>query len=61
MRTTHPEIMTRHEARDYLKIDLRTLDKLIREGRVPVAYVGRHIRIRRDDLHDLFTVKQEAA
>nr|CRY94215.1 hypothetical protein [uncultured prokaryote] len=53
--------MTRHEAREYLKIDLRTLDKLIREGRVPVAYVGRHIRIRRDDLHDLFTVKQEAA
>ena len=43
-------LLTTHEVIDYLRIDLRTLYRQIRDGRIPAMRVGRQWRFRRADL-----------
>jgi excisionase family DNA binding protein len=42
--------MTRHEAANYLKVSMKTIDRWIRDGKLPAAKQGRIVRLRRDDL-----------
>lgn len=46
------EILTANEAADYLKINVRTVYRLIREGRIPGRKVGGSWRFRKDILDD---------
>ena len=46
------EILTANEAADYLKINVRTIYRLIREGRIPGRKVGGSWRFRKDILDD---------
>lgn len=45
-----PQILTAQEAADYLRITKDTLYKLIKEGSIPAARVGRQYRIHRAHL-----------
>ena len=53
-----PEILTRREAAALLRVTPRTLDKLVRAGRIPATCITgeqrEHIRIRRVDIERLF-------
>lgn len=44
------EIMTISQVADYLQISEVTTYKLVQEGRIPGFKIGRHWRVRRDDL-----------
>jgi excisionase family DNA binding protein len=46
------EILTANEAANYLKVTVRTIYRLIREGRIPGCKVGGSWRFRRDILDD---------
>lgn len=46
------EIMTPASAADYLRLDVRTVRRYIRDGRLRAARVGRGYRIRRAWLDD---------
>ena len=46
------EILTANEAADYLKINVRTIYRLIREGKIPGRKVGGSWRFRKDILDD---------
>jgi excisionase family DNA binding protein len=46
------EILTANEAADYLKINVRTIYRLIREGKIPGCKVGGSWRFRKDILDD---------
>ena len=46
------EILTANEAADYLKVTVRTIYRLIKEGRIPGCKVGGSWRFRRDILDD---------
>jgi excisionase family DNA binding protein len=46
-------LMSRHEAAASLRISLRTLDRLVAAGALPVVRLGRRVVIREDDLENL--------
>ena len=46
------EIMTISQVADYLQISEVTTYKLVQEGRIPGFKIGRHWRVRRDDLRE---------
>ncbi|REJ07150.1 helix-turn-helix domain-containing protein [Halobacillus trueperi] len=46
------EIMTIAQVADYLQISEVTTYKLVQEGRIPGFKIGRHWRVRRDDLRE---------
>ncbi|HHY99362.1 MAG TPA: helix-turn-helix domain-containing protein [Firmicutes bacterium] len=43
-------ILTPEEAARYLRVDLRTVYRILREGRLPAGRVGRQWRIRKEEL-----------
>jgi excisionase family DNA binding protein len=46
------EILTANEAANYLKVTVRTIYRLIREGKIPGRKVGGSWRFRKDILDD---------
>src|SRR5919108_6220036 len=44
------DLMTSHELADYLKVDLRTVYRYIKQGHVPKVKVGGRWRFRRSDI-----------
>lgn len=46
------DIMVVSEVADYLRVPVPTIYKLLQEGRLPGFKVGKHWRIRRQDLKD---------
>ena len=42
------------EAADYLRVDYKTIYRLVRAGQLPAARIGSVYRIRRDDLEEFF-------
>lgn len=48
-----PEIMTISQVAEYLQISEMTTYKLVQEGKIPGFKIGRHWRVKREDLHDL--------
>ncbi|NSW83184.1 MAG: helix-turn-helix domain-containing protein [Syntrophothermus sp.] len=48
-------ILTPEEAASYLRVDLRTVYKILREGQLPAGKVGRQWRIRKEDLDRFLT------
>ncbi len=44
--------MTRDEAASYLKVSKKTIDRWIRDAKLPAAKQGRIVRLRRDDLDE---------
>lgn len=53
------EILTTNEATKYLKIDKRTLLKMIHEGKIRAMKVGNTYRIRKEDLIDDLQVSHD--
>ncbi|WP_186580989.1 helix-turn-helix domain-containing protein [Aquibacillus kalidii] len=47
------EIMTISQVAEYLQLSEMTTYKLVQEGKIPGFKIGRHWRIKRDDLHEL--------
>ncbi|MBQ2851569.1 MAG: helix-turn-helix domain-containing protein [Thermoguttaceae bacterium] len=54
-----PDVMTRKEASRYLRLDLRTFDRLCRDFRVPRFDTGHKILFRRVDVDALFKAPVE--
>jgi len=46
------EILTANEAADYLKINVRTIYRLIKQGKIPGRKVGGSWRFKKDILDD---------
>lgn len=46
------EIMTVSQVADYLQISEVTTYKLVQEGRIPGFKIGRHWRVKKEDLRD---------
>ena len=44
------DLMTSHELADYLKVDLRTVYRYIKQGQIPKVKVGGRWRFRRSDI-----------
>lgn len=42
-----PEVLTAEEAAAYLRVSMNTMRKLLRDGEIPAAKVGREWRIKR--------------
>ena len=47
------EIMTVSQVAEYLQLSEMTTYKLVQEGKLPAFKIGRHWRIKRDDLDEL--------
>ena len=47
-------ILKPQEAADYLRISIRTLQKLCNEGKVPATRVGKHWRFRKEEIDKWF-------
>ena len=58
--TGEHEFLRTDEVLDYLRINARTVYRLIRSGELPAVRIGRQWRIRRDDL-DLWLEAQRPA
>lgn len=54
MRSNESEspLVSRDEARQYLRVSLATMDRLIAHEVLPVIRVGRRVLLRRDDLDE---------
>ena len=52
----YPEIMTVTQVAEYFQISEMTTYKLVQEGTIPAFKIGRHWRVKRDDL-DVFIDK----
>jgi excisionase family DNA binding protein len=50
--TKLPSILTTEEVLGYLKVNPRTIYRLIRSGELPAIRIGRQWRFRRSDLDD---------
>lgn len=51
------DLLTRAEAARYLRVSDRTVSRLIRAGQLPAARIGRAVRIRHSDLHEMLNGK----
>ncbi|PAV27996.1 DNA-binding protein [Virgibacillus profundi] len=47
------EIMTVSQVAEYLQLSEMTTYKLVQEGKIPAFKIGRHWRVKRDDLDEL--------
>lgn len=47
------EIMTVSQVAEFLQLSEMTTYKLVQEGKIPAFKIGRHWRIKRDDLDEL--------
>ncbi|ALX48654.1 helix-turn-helix domain-containing protein [Lentibacillus amyloliquefaciens] len=47
------EIMTVSQVAEYLQLSEMTTYKLVQEGKIPAFKIGRHWRVKRDDLNEL--------
>jgi excisionase family DNA binding protein len=50
---TGPLLYTRGEAAEQLRVTTRTVDDLIRSGKLPAVKFGRRVLVRSDDLREL--------
>ena len=57
---TRPTFLTTEEVLDYLKVNSRTIYRLIRRGDLPAVRIGRQWRFRQSDL-DAWLDRQRAA
>jgi excisionase family DNA binding protein len=55
------EILNIREVSEYLKIPASTVYKLVQEGKVPAAKIGKHWRFKKIDLDHLFDRKDPLA
>lgn len=46
------QIMTINDVAEYLKISEVTTYKLVQDGKIPAFKIGRHWRVKRDDLSE---------
>ncbi|MGP4064033.1 helix-turn-helix domain-containing protein [Oceanobacillus sp. M65] len=47
------EIMTVSQVAEYLQLSEMTTYKLVQDGKIPAFKIGRHWRVKRDDLDEL--------
>ena len=47
-------ILTTKEVADLLRVSLITVRRWLKAGKIPSIRIGKHYRIRRDDIEDLF-------
>jgi len=47
------EIMTVSQVAEFLQLSEMTTYKLVQEGKIPAFKIGRHWRVKRDDLDEL--------
>ena len=48
----YPDIMTINQVAEYFQISEVTTYKLVQEGSIPAFKIGRHWRVKRDDLDE---------
>ncbi len=48
----YPEIMTVNQVAEYFQISEMTTYKLVQDGSIPAFKIGRHWRVKRDDLDE---------
>lgn len=51
-KSNYPEIMTINQVAEYFQISEMTTYKLVQDGSIPAFKIGRHWRIKRDDLDE---------
>jgi len=51
-KSDYPEIMTINQVAEYFQISEMTTYKLVQEGSIPAFKIGRHWRVKRDDLDE---------
>lgn len=56
-----PELLTAEEAAQFLRLDVNTVRRYIRERRLPAAKIGRSYLIRADDLEAFLKQRTLAA
>ncbi len=49
-KTDYPDIMTINQVAEYFQISEMTTYKLVQDGSIPAFKIGRHWRVKRDDL-----------
>ena len=54
------QVMTMQEVAEYLKVAVRTVYGLVREGEIPVFKVGRVMRCRRSDVEAFISQQVDA-
>jgi len=52
------EIMTPHEAAEYLKLNVRTIYRLVKNGSLPGHKVGRRWRFKKDVLEKWLSMRE---
>lgn len=52
------ELLTTREVADYLKLDVSTITRWIREKKLPAIKVGRSYRIKREDITKITNEKE---
>jgi excisionase family DNA binding protein len=52
--------MTRDEAANYLKVSKKTIDRWIRDRKLPAAKQGKIVRLRREDIDALMVRSMES-
>lgn len=55
------DLLTKPEAAERLRVSVRTIDRYIHDGYVPVVRLGRTVRIRRADLDALINAFRPSA
>ncbi len=55
------EFLTTDEVLEYLRINARTVYRLIRDGELPAVRIGRQWRIRRSDLDEWLEAQRPSA
>jgi excisionase family DNA binding protein len=55
------EIMTPHEAAEYLNLSVRTIYRLVKNGKLPGHKVGRSWRFSKDALDKWLSVKETSS
>ena len=53
--TGKPPLMTAHQVADLLQVSLRTVRRLIADGRLPVVRIGHSVRISKEAFEGLLT------
>ncbi len=53
-----PRMMTTSEVAKYLRVSRATVYRLVKQGKIPVSRVGKHLRFRKDSIDGWLSEKE---
>ena len=55
-----PRMMTTGEVAKYLRVSRATVYRLVKQGKIPVSRISKHLRFRRDIINHWLSEKEES-